>query len=202
MPQSSHEREGGTLPPQTPYQPGGVADSGRVGLPFELSVRGGGLARPITPADVPGLLALISTCYAEYGLTLRVEQDEPHLVDPGAYFSSHGGCLWVVDHDGGIGASVGVLVGGREAELKTLYVHPQLRHRGLGTALTWHVIDHARAARCRRLVLWSDTRFVAAHRLYARLGFTQLPGDRPLFDSNDSREYPFEVQLAPQPGAR
>ncbi len=179
---------------QSPHEPGCVEDA-RGGR----SRGGQGTAvspRPITPADRSGLLDLISTCYAEYGLTLRVEEDEPHLVDPCAYFRSHGGRLWVVADADGVGASVGLLVEGREAELKTLYVHPRLRRQGVGAALTGFVVEKARAAGCVRLFLWSDTRFDAAHRLYERLGFTRLPGERPLHDSNDSREYPFQLLLA------
>jgi len=43
-----------------------------------------------------------------------------------------------------------------------------------------------------RLVLWSDTRFEQAHRLYRRIDFRQT-GERTLpNDPNQTREYCFE----------
>jgi len=57
-----------------------------------------------------------------------------------------------------------------------------------------HAIDYARAAGKRRMILWSDTRFVEAHRLYESLGFRRT-GQRELHDSNDTVEYGFEMEL-------
>ena len=53
------------------------------------------------------------------------------------------------------------------------------------------------SGRCRahgisRLILWSDTRFDLAHRLYTRTGFRRT-GERSLpGDVNETREYRFE----------
>jgi putative acetyltransferase len=46
----------------------------------------------------------------------------------------------------------------------------------------------------RKMILWSDTRFLAAHRLYRNLGFREI-GTRELNDSNNSVEYGFELSL-------
>jgi RimJ/RimL family protein N-acetyltransferase len=54
------------------------------------------------------------------------------------------------------------------------------------------VLAWCRVAERRRLVLWSDTRFERAHRLYLRMGFVRR-GERTLpEDVNDTREYGFE----------
>ncbi|MDF2972749.1 MAG: hypothetical protein K0R61_3199 [Microvirga sp.] len=45
------------------------------------------------------------------------------------------------------------------------------------------------------MVLWSDTRFVTAHRLYTRLGYVQDEGQRQLADISQSVEYRFEKAL-------
>ena len=53
-------------------------------------------------------------------------------------------------------------------------------------------LDWCRESRISRLVLWSDTRFDLAHRLYTRMGFRQT-GERVLPDDiNETREYRFE----------
>ena len=90
-------------------------------------------------------------------------------------------------------ASVGVeRVDDDTAELHRLYVDPEWRRRGLGDALMQSALEWCRVRGIGRMVLWSDTRFENAHRLYTRLGF-QRRGERTVEgDINDSREYRFE----------
>ena len=45
------------------------------------------------------------------------------------------------------------------------------------------------------MVLWTDTRFLDAHRLYRSLGFREY-GERLLHDSNNTKEYGFTKPLA------
>jgi putative acetyltransferase len=73
-------------------------------------------------------------------------------------------------------------------------VHPSRRRQGWGRRLTELAIDYARRAGRRRMILWSDTRFLDAHRLYRKMGFTQR-GMRELHDSNNSVEYGFEKPI-------
>ena len=62
-----------------------------------------------------------------------------------------------------------------EAEMRSLAVHPDATGRGVGEALTRHVIERARAGGYDSLVLSSSTTMAAAHWLYDRLGFVRLP---------------------------
>jgi ribosomal protein S18 acetylase RimI-like enzyme len=55
-----------------------------------------------------------------------------------------------------------------------LVVDPAVRGRGVGDLLVGACLDRARAAGKRRMVLSTDPRMGAAHRLYERLGFTRL----------------------------
>jgi N-acetylglutamate synthase-like GNAT family acetyltransferase len=95
--------------------------------------------------------------------------------------------------DGRVVGSVGVeRLDARSSELHRLYLDADLRGRGLGRALVETVLDWCRQHEIRQLVLWSDTRFDLAHRLYERLGFhrtgeRELPGD-----VNDTREFRYE----------
>ncbi|HEX8890863.1 MAG TPA: GNAT family N-acetyltransferase [Pyrinomonadaceae bacterium] len=150
--------------------------------------------RPTVPEDVPGILKLISEVYAEYDCVLYAETEEQHLLEPGSYFRKHGGEFWVVEEDGLVRATVAVLLHEDSGELKSLYVHPSLRRQGWGRRLTVLAMDYARAAGKRKMILWSDTRFTDAHRLYRNLGFTEM-GIRDLKDSNNSIEYGFERSL-------
>jgi N-acetylglutamate synthase-like GNAT family acetyltransferase len=150
--------------------------------------------RPTIPEDVPGILNLIAGVYKEYDCVLRAEDEERHLLEPGPYFRSHGGEFWVVEEDGLIRATAAVLLHEDEGELKSLYVHPSLRKQGWGRRLTELAIAYARQNEKSKMVLWSDTRFVDAHRLYRSLGFRET-GKRELHDSNNTVEYGFEMQL-------
>jgi putative acetyltransferase len=150
--------------------------------------------RPTVPEDTPGILALISEVYAEYDCVLDAETDERHLLEPGPYFRAHNGEFWVVEEDGRIRATVAVMLDENAGELKTLYVHSSLRRQGWGSKLTMLAIDYARAGGKRKMILWSDTRFLDAHRLYRSMGFRET-GERELHDSNNSVEYGFELSL-------
>jgi putative acetyltransferase len=152
--------------------------------------------RPTIPEDVPGILALIGEVYSEYDCVLDAETDERHLLEPGPYFRARGGEFWVVEKNGGIRATVAVMLHEDDAsELKSLYVHASLRRQGWGRRLTELAIDYARANGSQKMILWSDTRFLDAHRLYRSMGFREM-GLRELHDSNNSVEYGFELSLA------
>lgn len=156
--------------------------------------------RPATPADTPGLQALIAEVYAEHGCVLDVEGEERALRDPGPHFRGSGGELWVIGAGGPVRASIGVYLHAAAAELRYLYVHPSLRRRGLARELVGLACRHAAAAGRRRVFLWTDTRFEAAHRLYEALGFERC-GQRVLHDRNATVEYGFERALPAAPGA-
>jgi ribosomal protein S18 acetylase RimI-like enzyme len=68
-----------------------------------------------------------------------------------------------------------VLASSEEAGFRMLVVDHAARGRGVGELLVRTCLDRARAAGKRRMVLSTETRMLAAHRLYERLGFTRLP---------------------------
>lgn len=152
------------------------------------------LLRPTIPEDVSLILSLIEGIFEEYDCKLDAENEDVHLLDPGPYFRAHGGEFWVVEDRGAILATVAVLLHDDAGELKALYVHPSLRRHGWGRRLTELAIDFARNATKSRMILWSDTRFTDAHRLYSTMGFREF-GERDLNDSNNSVEYGFEMSL-------
>jgi GNAT superfamily N-acetyltransferase len=163
----------------------------------------GGL-RPVRDTDGPDLERLIRTCWDAYpGCVLDVDAEEPWLRAPASALESGGALLWVLPA-GGHGPDVGhplaasvALHRGPEpgvAELKTLYVWPGARRSGLGAALVGHAEAVARARGDRRMELWSDTRFVEAHRLYERLGYRRGP-TRELHDLSRSVEFFFSRSL-------
>jgi GNAT superfamily N-acetyltransferase len=68
-----------------------------------------------------------------------------------------------------------VLEADDEAGFRMLVVDAGLRGRGVAARLVTECLDRARAAGKRRMVISTDHRMHAAHRVYERLGFTRLP---------------------------
>lgn len=62
-----------------------------------------------------------------------------------------------------------------ELEFRMLAVAPGARRRGVGAALVTAVLRRAAELGSHRVVLCSSEHMSAAHRLYARMGFTRLP---------------------------
>lgn len=139
-------------------------------------------------------MSLVREVYGEYDCVLDLENEEKYLLEAGEFFRAGGGEFWVVEDEGRIRATVAVLLSEGAGELKTLYVHSSLRRQGWGRRLVELATDYARRAGKARLFLWSDTRFVEAHRLYRSMGFDER-GTRELKDLNNSVEYGFEKRL-------
>ncbi len=159
----------------------------------------GAIVRAAFPLDAPAIQQLVNGIFGEYGLAIAVDGVDEHLAQPAEYFHARGGEFWVVEDGGHIVATVGALAqNGETVELKALYVHPSIRRQGWGQRLTKLVMDNARTTGKNRVILWSDTRFTDAHRLYRRLGFRQF-GQRELHDLYNSSEYGFECDLAAAP---
>ncbi|MCC5947976.1 MAG: GNAT family N-acetyltransferase [Nitriliruptoraceae bacterium] len=154
--------------------------------------------------DADGLVALIGAIFAEFpGCVLDLDGLDADLLAPTDALARSGGVWWVLPtdavdglHGPGIAATVGCgpVVEGT-AELKRLYVTAEARGRGLGTQLVARVEQHAAARGAVRIELWSDTRFLDAHRLYTRCGYEPTGETRELHDPSDTTEYRFLKQL-------
>jgi GNAT superfamily N-acetyltransferase len=176
---------------------------GVIVLPWDrLAIGPSGHARPrrtalsvraAASADAPGVVQLIGRVYTEYGFVYVPEVEVPDLFRFDQHYAPPRGTFFVVREDDVIVGSVGVeRLDDGSAELHRLYLDARLRGRGTGRALVEAVLDWCRTQKIRRLILWSDTRFDQAHRLYERMGF-QRTGERVLPDDlNQTREYGFE----------
>jgi GNAT superfamily N-acetyltransferase len=148
---------------------------------------------PARAMDAPQVISLIGRVFDEYRFVWNPATEVPDLFDLEHHYGGAKGAFWVARLDGQVVGSVGVarLPDGR-AELHRLYLEATLRGRGVGRALVEAVIGWCRAAGIRQLILWSDTRFDRAHRLYEGMGFTKN-GEREVPDDpNDTREFGYE----------
>jgi GNAT superfamily N-acetyltransferase len=146
-----------------------------------------------TRADAAGVIALIGRVFAEYGFVYDPIVEVPDLLRFADHYEPPRGAFFVVRNSGLIVGSVGVeRLEADTAELHRLYLDAELRGRRIGRALVDMVLDWCRTQAISRVILWSDTRFDRAHRLYTQMGFLQT-GERDLPDDvNGTREYGFE----------
>ena len=151
--------------------------------------------RPARPQDVPQIIRLIGDVWAEYGCVLDTSIEEKYLLTPDEYFHARNGEFCVVETKERLVATVAVMMlDVQTAELKSLYVETRGRGTGLGERLTRMAIKHALDQGAAAMVLWTDTRFTHAHRLYERIGFTRT-GIRHLDDINHTTEYGYEMAV-------
>jgi putative acetyltransferase len=160
--------------------------------------------REVRDSDAAGLVELIEGCYAEYpGCILDVDAEEPWLMEPATAYKRWQGRLWVVERDGRIVAGAGVRPSGPGmAAVHSVYVTRHARRQGLATRLLGLVEAEALARGARWIQLWSDARFVEAHRLYAKLGYVRSGGFRERRELSQSVEYHFVKLLAGAPRPR
>jgi GNAT superfamily N-acetyltransferase len=153
----------------------------------------GALISPAVAEDVPGVVALIGRVYAEYGFVYEPRVEVPDLFDFAAHYAPPRGAFFVLRDGGTIVGSVGIeRLDEVRAELHRLYLDADRRGRGTGRALMDACLEWCRALAISHVILWSDTRFDRAHRLYARMGFARTGERTVIGDANDSREYRFE----------
>jgi GNAT superfamily N-acetyltransferase len=147
----------------------------------------------VRDSDGPQLEVLIRDCWSEYpDCVLDVDAEEPWLRAPAAAYVKYRGAHWVLDVDGVVIASVGMRPVPERAglfEIKSLYVGAAARRTGFGARLVRRAERYAREQGATEIELWTDTRFLDAHRLYQRLGYAFTGVTRDLHDLSHTTEY-------------
>jgi ribosomal protein S18 acetylase RimI-like enzyme len=133
------------------------------------------------PEDYDAIAELTVRVYVEGNLAS--EQYTPQLADVTGR-AERSELLVVRDADGRVVGSVACVLSGDfgevlesddEAAFRMLVVDPAAQGRGVGRLLVTGCLDRARASGKKRVVISTDPRMTAAHRLYEGLGFTRLP---------------------------
>jgi len=157
------------------------------------------VVRLVADSDSEGLIALIGAVFSEYpNCFLDVDKEMPELRAPARSAADEDAAWWAAEDSGAIVGSCAVMPDDSgTVELKRLYVAKQARRRGLGEHFVSLAESEARQRGARRIVLWSDTRFADAHRLYDRLGYIKQPRTRALPDISNTVEFQYIKELTP-----
>jgi GNAT superfamily N-acetyltransferase len=125
-------------------------------------------------------LAYLTWCNDElerrYGFRLPLREAVEHDLLTVARFQRPDGRLLLAFNETEVAIGIACMqrIGPEIAEIKRMYVDPSHRRGGLGRAMLDRLINEARNAGYRRVLLDSPDFMTAAHRLYRASGFTDV----------------------------
>lgn len=135
------------------------------------------LLRPHRTGDMGWVLERHAACYGnEYGWGGAFEALAAEIVTKFLReFDAAREQCWIAELDGARVGSVFLVKGGEDiAKLRLLLVEPQARGLGIGRRLVDECIRFARAARYRRITLWTQSILTDARAIYERAGFRMV----------------------------
>lgn len=145
----------------------------------------------ILAARIPDDIGAVRTLFREYEKEIAVDlcfqSFEEELAGlPGRYAPPDGRLLVLVTESGTQGCVALRRVDDLTCEMKRLYLRPSMRGCGFGRSLVDSIVECARSAGYRRIVLDTLNTMHEAHALYAAAGFAEtaahypnpLPGTR------------------------
>ena len=144
--------------------------------------------RPVIPADIPYVRAMLKEYVAWIGLDLAFQEIDAELDGlPGEYVPPRGALFVATDQDRYLGMiglrpittharlpRVGPGIDGPIGEMKRLYVRPEARGRGLARQLVARLCDEAKRLGYAELRLDTLPMMGDAQALYERYGFVDI----------------------------
>jgi GNAT superfamily N-acetyltransferase len=147
-------------------------------------------------ADAPHFIRLLRDAWAEYsGTVFDLDAEVPELRALASHFTALGGRLWIGEDGQGMVATRPLREDGAW-EICRLYVDKAARGTGLAHRLLDAAEAHAREGGGQRLILWTDTRFEAAHAFYEKRGYVRQGAIRILDDLSKSLEFRYSKPAA------
>ncbi len=121
------------------------------------------------------------------------------LADFVAHYDAAREQAWVAEHDGKVAGSVFLMCGDEPltAKLRLLYVEPDVRGLGLGTALVAACVARARTVSYARMTLWTQNVLISARRLYQAAGFRLVSEERRWSFGHDLVGQTWQLDLVP-----
>jgi putative acetyltransferase len=145
----------------------------------ERSTYKGYCIRPWEPRDRQPAATIIGTVLAEYGLTWEPQGADQDVLAVEDCYWQRGGEFWVVEQQDilvGTGAFYPIPRGIQAAEIRKMYLLPQVRGQGLGYFLLRQLEQTILAQGYRQSWLETASILKEAVQLYERNGYTLAPG--------------------------
>jgi putative acetyltransferase len=147
---------------------------------------------------------LIARIFADYENCPFVPEEFPELDAPADFYGvKKGGQLWVLEDarseaDFALAGSIAVVPSFDPLifELFKVYLAHEWRGKRISQSMLETALAYAKTRGAERVRLWTDTRFVEAHRFYEKSGFVRLAGVRALHDASDTFEFGYELRFA------
>jgi GNAT superfamily N-acetyltransferase len=131
--------------------------------------------RPATILDLDEIRTMLREYAAWLEIDLCFQNFEQELAGLPGEYAPPGGRLLIAE---GAGCVALRPIDSEICEMKRLYVRPSHRGTGLGRSLILAIIEEARAAGYLRMRLDTMPKMDSAQRLYAALGFRDIPAYR------------------------
>ena len=133
--------------------------------------------RPARNADGAACREIVFGILRQYGLEPEPDGQDADLDDLEAHYDGRDSLFLVVVDDAGRIVGTGGLkrYDAEQAEIKKMYLLPEVRGQGLGRRLLDTLVGFARAVGYRRIVLESNSNLTEALQLYQRYGFAPVP---------------------------
>ena len=147
--------------------------------------------------DSEQIIKLIRKCFKDYqNCLLDVDNDSPELKYIYSYFHRQRGKFWVVEDKNKIIGCMGYLPSKKnEIEIHKLYIDQKFRRKGLAKHLVQKVENIAVRENKSKVILWTDTRFKEAHKMYLKMDYEKSKNTRRLYDISGTVEYNFIKNL-------
>lgn len=157
------------------------------------------IVREAADSDSDAVIELISEVFSEFqGCVLLVDEERPQLREPGSAYRRLGGRFWVAECQGQICGTVALTPTDAPgvARMRKLFISSAARGRGLGSTLC-DLVERTASEEMQAdmMMLYTDSRFLNAHRLYERRGYKRQPGLVHCADASNSIEYVYTKKL-------
>jgi ribosomal protein S18 acetylase RimI-like enzyme len=131
--------------------------------------------RTLRPGDAEAIADLHDRVYRdEHGLDGRFRASVARGIEDAmaAGWPHRSGAVWLIDGEGELSGSLGLTaIGGDVGQVRWFVLAAELRGRRLGHALLGELVEEARAAGMRRLVLETFSELTTAAHIYRSAGF-------------------------------
>ncbi len=128
--------------------------------------------RPFTSEDSHQVRDLVESVLTEFGFGLGRHSDDWDVENVAGFYVPPASAFLVLETDGEIVGTVGVKHrSDTEAELRRMYLKPDLRGGGHGKRMLLAVLEFARSQGHERIFLQTAEKFENAIRLYEHFGF-------------------------------